>query len=314
MKNLNDEYLKSFLLPEMRGLEVSAGRKRLWGVLLDLLLEFDRVCKVHDIKYVLDSGTLLGAVRHHGMIPWDDDIDVVMFRSEYEKLCSIAEKEFSHPYFFQTNQTDPGSARGHAQLRNSSTTGILKFEMKDGTPLFDFNQGLFIDIFPMDDVPDSADELRRFRGEIQTLRDKIYAVNSASAISRRLSWFTLSPFQFYCKLKGSWCRLLQKFGIDVVGRLCRRLDQVVQRYNGRGMKRCGNVALNPLRPDRQLFPREVIANTAEYEFEGFRFPGPADYETVLRGHYGNWHEHVIGAAAHGGMLVDVDHPYTDYVK
>ena len=139
-----------FLEEEVRcDYTVSKEMKKVWAVELDLLSEFQRVCKLHDLKYSVCGGTLLGAIRHKGFIPWDDDIDVMMMRDEYEKLCKLAD-EFKHPYFFQTEETDPGSLRGHAQLRNSETTGILKRELKFKRP---FNQGVFIDIFPLDNCP-----------------------------------------------------------------------------------------------------------------------------------------------------------------
>ena len=79
---------------------------------LDLLAEFDRVCRKHGLTYFVDSGTLLGAVRHKGFIPWDDDIDLIMQREDYERLVQIAAQEFQHPYFFSDSLFRPGAGDG----------------------------------------------------------------------------------------------------------------------------------------------------------------------------------------------------------
>ena len=93
---------ETFFLPEERnGYMVSSEMKKVWAVELDLLNEFARVCDKYRLKWFAHAGTMLGAVRHHGFIPWDDDIDVVMPREDYERLCSIGSSEFSRPYFFQ---------------------------------------------------------------------------------------------------------------------------------------------------------------------------------------------------------------------
>lgn len=128
---LNCEFPEHFFKEECKcGYTVSVQMKKIWAVELDMLNELARICKKHDIPFYLNSGTLLGAARHNGMIPWDDDIDVMMFRKDYDRLCDIGTEEFKYPYFFQTEQTEPDSLRGHAQLRNSETTGILKGELK----------------------------------------------------------------------------------------------------------------------------------------------------------------------------------------
>ncbi len=310
MKNFNADAQG----PSGSGCGLSEDRKRLRTVLLDLLVEFDRVCKQNEIRYFLDSGTLLGAVRHKGFIPWDDDIDVILLREEYERLCEIGPKAFSAPYFFQTNKTDPGSARRHAQLRNSETTGILESEMRFGRPMFRFNQGVFLDVLVLDDVPDDAEELEAFRRELWGLCRKMANAKGCLGADRLVPWSALSPANTRMKLHA----LLLKcgnvfFGKSIVDSACEELERRVQRYNGTGQSRCANFALNPRRPDSQLFDKRIYSETAEYDFEGLKFPGPKDYNAVLTGHYGDWRTPVVGASSHGGVFVDVDNPYTKYV-
>ena len=150
MVDLNIVLPDGFLNEEVRcGYTVTKQMKEVWAVELDMLEKLLSVCKKHDIKIFASGGTMLGAVRHQGFIPWDDDIDMMMFRDDYEKLCKVAQEEFEYPYFFQTEYTDVGSLRGHAQLRNSATTGILAGERNQK---YSFNQGIFLDIFPLDNI------------------------------------------------------------------------------------------------------------------------------------------------------------------
>ena len=145
------EFPNGFYQEEERcGYTIPATMKRVWAVELDLLEKLQDVCARHGLRYFACGGTLLGAIRHKGFIPWDDDIDVVMFREDYEKLLEIAPLEFTEPYFFQTAFNDQKYSRGHAQLRNSNTTAILHTEKG----CYTFNQGIFLDIFPLDAVPD----------------------------------------------------------------------------------------------------------------------------------------------------------------
>ena len=102
MVNLKIQLPEGFLNEEVRcGYVVTHEMKKAWAVMLDLLAELDRVCKKNNIKYYANGGTMLGAVRHKGFIPWDDDIDVMMFREDYDRLMEIGPKEFTYPYFFQ---------------------------------------------------------------------------------------------------------------------------------------------------------------------------------------------------------------------
>lgn len=114
---------------------------------LKMAVEVKRLCEKHDIKYFLDAGTLLGAVRHKGFIPWDDDLDMGMLREDYEKFCDIASKEMDQRFFLQTWHTDGEYGLPFAKVRMKGTVYI---EGKSA-PLQ--NNGIYIDIFPYDNVP-----------------------------------------------------------------------------------------------------------------------------------------------------------------
>lgn len=122
--------------------------RRVWQVEMELLQRLLDVCREHDLRCWMDGGSLLGTVRHHGFIPWDDDIDVCMPRPDYDRLVGLGSEVFSEPYFLQTAYSEDDYFRGHAQLRRSGTAAIRPSESYRK-----FHQGIFIDIFPLDGVP-----------------------------------------------------------------------------------------------------------------------------------------------------------------
>lgn len=134
--------------------------RQLQLVQLELLLEFDRICRKHHIMYSLTGGTLLGAVRNGGFIPWDDDSDVSMMRSEYEKFVAVCEQELdTEKFYFQDIDRTPGYRWGYAKLRRKDT--IFLRENQEHMP---YEQGIFMDIFPRDSVPDGvvSGEIHKF--------------------------------------------------------------------------------------------------------------------------------------------------------
>lgn len=296
-----------FLEEEVRcGYTVTAETKKLWAVELDLLNELDKVCKAHNIKYYANAGTLLGAVRHKGFIPWDDDIDIMMPRKDYEKLCKHY-KEFSSPYFFQTEYTDPGSLRGHAQLRNSKTTGILKSELNAG---FTFNQGIFIDIFPLDNLPDNKKEKRKFIKKVLRMQKltklfrnvpakKGYGRNKLKIAIKKI----IAPFL-----------LITNKAFKVDHKLYKKYEKLMQKYNGIKTKEVGLMnflyVLGRNEWNRSLFENDPII----MNFEMLKMPVPSGYDKMLTKTYGEWREYQIGSTQHGGMFVDTDNCYKKYLK
>jgi lipopolysaccharide cholinephosphotransferase len=128
--------------------------RQLHGVQLALLQEFDRVCRRLGIPYQIAAGTLLGAVRHGGFIPWDDDIDVILRRADYRRLLRQAPALLGEDYFLQSRRSDPAYGRHHAKLRRH---GSVFRELQAPAAA---HAGIFIDIFPFDPV---APRSRRWR-------------------------------------------------------------------------------------------------------------------------------------------------------
>ena len=120
-------------------------------VQLEMLEEVDRICKKCNIHYNIIAGTLLGAVRHGGYIPWDDDADVAMLREEYEKFRKACKTELDTSRFeFQDDRRTRGYRWGYGKLRRKGTLFLREFQ--ENMPYF---QGIFIDVFPLDSVPDN---------------------------------------------------------------------------------------------------------------------------------------------------------------
>lgn len=276
--DLPDGYLDD----EVRdGYHVSRRQKEIWAVELDMLVKFISVCEKHGLTYYADSGTLLGAARHGGFIPWDDDIDVAMLREDYERLCRIAKDEFEYPYFFQTEETDPGSARKHAQIRNCMTTAIIDEERDKN---YAFNQGIFIDIFPLDALP-AASERSAFIEEIKSRRKK--SNEFTNGYTRKGD---MRPNPYYDEF-----------------------EKCISRYNIDDALQIGNLALMGGKRTSNRYKRDYMG-TVDLPFEFFTIKAPVGYKNELRRMFGIWKKYKVFGGVHGGIFFDTDKPYTEYIK
>lgn len=161
--------------------------KQLHSTLFDILCEFDRICRKHQIQYFLDSGTALGAVRHGGFIPWDDDIDVGMLRSEYERFLIVAQDELRDNFFLLSQETDSGYLKYHVKLVKKNT---LFPEL--GTENLR-HRGIYIDIFPFDKVAEDDVERRNVINKVLAMRH-IIRIKRTNQDRGRLSLKILKVF------------------------------------------------------------------------------------------------------------------------
>lgn len=125
--------------------KVSSEQKMIWAMQMDLYLVFEEICKKYGLKYYVMFGSLLGAIRHNGFIPWDDDIDVAMPRKDYDIFMKVAPNELEEPYALQCPYTYPNCYITNITLRNSMGTFTpIRFKT------LDYNKGIPMDVFPLD--------------------------------------------------------------------------------------------------------------------------------------------------------------------
>ncbi len=295
-----------FLLEEERcGYLISAEMKKVWAEEIKLYNIFADICEKHNIKHFFAYGNMLGAARHQGFIPWDDDIDVFVPREDYERFCKVAQSELKYPYSLQNDHTEWGSHIAFSKIRNCETTAILDFEAPYH---YRFNQGIFLDVFPLDNVPDDKKELEKMTKKIVKLK-KMTGKWSRMFESKKLyfnrSFMYLSAVVFFLPRL-----IVRAFKIPNIP--CRMLEKEMQKYNKTETKCVAMMGLGELKP----YPKKYFEETVLLPFEFFEAPVPRDYVALLDLEYGDWHKFVRGAAGgcmHLGMHYDTERSYKEFL-
>lgn len=246
---------------------------------LDMLVELDRVCRKHDIKYAIMCGTLLGAVRHKGFIPWDDDVDVSMLREEYEKLKAVADELNPEICFFQDHDTDPEYRWGYGKLRRTGTTYI-----RPGQEKLKCKTGLYIDILPLDDIPVSAAGQAWNDFHCFCLRKILWAEIGKDTDK---SAFARGVYSVLSRINPEWVfRRLRRMS----SRSRNQSDKPVRTY----LLPSGGKEISLYSTDRNRtslkygMPKSWLLDLVELEYEGHLFWGPREYDAYLKSRYGDY--------------------------
>jgi lipopolysaccharide cholinephosphotransferase len=236
---------------------------------LSILLEFQRVCEELGLRYYLTAGTLLGAVRHGGFIPWDDDVDVAMPRRDYDRLAALGPQHFRAGYIYQEYRTEGNFPYFFAKLRKQGTRveePILR--------AIEMEQGCYIDIFPLDRCP-AGDRLPVLFFKGVELLD--------CAVLARVST------EFVCGYQKPGMRVLWQGlrrlpnGCLFALRECLRFVMGLAHCSGRLCTVGGNHGY-----PRETYRSEWFAGTVPVEFEGSVFPAPTGWDALLRNMYGDY--------------------------
>lgn len=237
--------------------------RRLQLVQAALLKEFDRVCRLCGIKYIIGSGTLLGAVRYKGFIPWDDDIDVEMLREDYEKFRKVAGNQLNKDVFFQDHKTDRRYPWLYAKLRMNGTSAV-----RLGQEHLKMHSGVFIDIFPRDPLPDHERGRLQYENAAKICRKILYArvaKKTAEQPLARLGWTVVSAIPK--SIPFGIVSLLQK-GVNPDS------AKRVRSYGYHG------------RYETEGYDKRWFTELTELEFEGGKYYAPADWDGYLAFVYG----------------------------
>ena len=272
---------------------VASKTKELWAVQLDLLAKIDSICRKYGIRYSIDSGTLIGAMRHGGFIPWDDDIDVIMPRLDYDRFSKIVSGEIGGDYFFQNWKNSPGYYRAFGRLLNIRTSAIAKGDLVRGRSMWKYPQGVFVDILIVDNIPDD-DSLREehFR-KLHHLYIKYWVARSYVAYFNNFTRLKITLGGLHKFVLGAVLRLLGLLGFNLIDWWFAAFNSELERYNDQSTE-CGAPYTN--RPYEILKLCE-FDNLVDVKFEFLKVKAFGNYDSILKQQYGDWRRHVIGARA-----------------
>lgn len=247
--------MKQLTLAEIKNIETN------------ILLNFDAFCKKNQLRYYLSGGTLLGAVRHKGFIPWDDDIDVCMPRTDYERLLKIYPNKQQH-YSLRAKKLGNFTAP-FAKLVDTHTRIDSQYSADDN------NSQLWIDIFPIDGLPESLDEVR-----------KIY---KACSFYRRMFLLTEAKLGEGKTTFHKYSKYVLKPLSNLYGkkRCVEKIEQIAQTYPYATSKYVGAITWG-LYGEGERMRKSEFEKPVEVEFEGHKFPAFSCWNSYLRGLYGDY--------------------------
>lgn len=294
-----------FFKEEVRcGFKVTEKLKKTWAVEIDLLDQLIKVCKKYDLKLFVFAGTLLGAVRHKGFIPWDDDLDVIMTRQDFTKLQEVAMKEFKYPYFLQSSSSDKQYLIGYGRLRNSLTTAhILDYRSKN------YNEGIYIDVYVADGCVNDDKLLNKQLKKLDYLQRiaNLYRKNN-DAPSRTKRWLK-SVFIFFCS--HSIFKLFRMEKVDDY--YFKELTKYTETSDW-----LSTITHTFSIVRRSEFRQIEFDNIIYLPFESIMVPVPKGYDEMLKRMYGNYMEYPPEEDRgewHNNMIYfDPDTPYKEYFK
>ena len=263
--------------------------KEMQKYILGILLAIHKVCQEHNLRYYLIAGTMLGAVRHKGFIPWDDDADVALPREDYNTLVKHANEWLPERYELVSGLQNPMYPYQFARIQDKETTYILRRQ-------FDFIGGVPVDVFPLDGMTDDT-----------KLQHSHY--NKYRWAKKLLYFSTVDPYKHGHGLRSLFPLFMHKFVSQDWAH--RNLNDIQREFN---YNESPLIADHDNDPSRGILPKEVYGTPTPIEFEGHQLMGVAQPDAYLKYCYGDYMQMPKEYPPQNFRVLDLHKPYREYMK
>lgn len=258
--------------------------------LLDILKYIDSVCKENKITYYLIYGTCIGAVRHNGFIPWDDDLDIAMPIEDYKKFCKILSENNNKRYFLQTRETDKNYYLDFAKVRDTETTLIDEYNYKKR----DIVLGTYIDVFPLVGVPNN-----KLKKKVQKINRALYFAADRNMINNKI-------------IKKTFDLIVKIVGKERIRRICYKN---MMKYS---CKECDVwFSIFGEYYEKDMHPKSYYGKGKRVKYEDIKVPVPEDYDSYLKKLYGDYMklpDESKRQPSHSIKILDLKNSYTKYIN
>lgn len=241
--------------------------KQIQSTELEILIYFDKFCKENQLKYSLSGGTLLGAIRHKGFIPWDDDVDCMMMREDYDRLISLwNEKADTDKYVLQYKDNAPAFSQSFAKIRKNNTAFL-----QEGEPAGEYHNGLFIDIMPADRLPNGK------------IRKVLYYMN--------VMLYQLFTREFVPPKSGFAVKTVTSVILFLTGKnaresLRKKFLKKLTKYNDN--KNLEIISFETIDSMHRHYSPDLMDETIDVEYEGVMLKASSKWEEILETGYGDY--------------------------
>ena len=280
------EFPREFFYDEVRnGFYIPGIIKRIWAAQLEILAVIQKICKKHKIRYYADFGTLLGAVRENNFIAWDDDLDIMMLRDDFERFVKVVEKSLPKELKFTAVEINKDSCSF------ISAVGLTEMKYRDKVlrKYHEFPYPTAVDIFVVDELAkDPEDEAYRMEvlSMLGTMLNGIVNKKENTKIFQK----ELKAIEDLLQIKFDQTKPLE-------GQFYAIMDKVFQEFNGEGGEMLACMPFRMIHKDA-CFPKSAFTETTWVPFCNTELPIPKDYDSVLKAKYGDYHKTVKAGGGH----------------